>query len=326
MKAIRQHEFGTPEVLRFEDVPDPVPGEGEVLVEVAAAGVHVLDTSIRAGETGGPFPKPDRPMTPGREVAGTVAQLGPGVDPMWAGRKVVVHLGMASGGYAALAVAKAESLHEIPEGLSPEVAVGAIGTGRTALGVLGMAGLTAEDVVLIPGAAGGLGTLFVQAVRSAGATAVGLAGGAEKVELVRSLGADVAVDYLEPGWPERVLAALDGRKPTLMLDSVGGDVGRAGLEMLDIGGRLVMLGWTGGEPTQFTTADVVRGSLSVQWVVGPRMLRHYGGLRGLETSALAEAAAGRMVPVVQPFPLADAAGAHRALVSRATVGKVVLIP
>lgn len=265
-------------------------------------------------------------MTPGREVAGTVAQAGPGVDASWVGKRVVVHLGMASGGYAALAAANAESLHEIPDGLSAELAVAMIGTGRTAVGILGLADLTAEDVVLVPAAAGGLGVLFVQAARAAGATVAGLAGGPEKVELVRSLGADVAFDYRDPGWPEQVIAALDGRRPTLLLDGVGGAVGRAGLEMLDVGGRIVMFGWSAGEPTRFTTDDVVQGSLSIQWVTGPRMLRRYGGLRGLETQALAEAAAGRMVPVVQRFALADAAGAHRALESRATTGKVVLVP
>jgi NADPH:quinone reductase len=326
MKAIRQYEFGPAEVLRHEDVPDPAPGPGQVLVEVAAAGVHLLDTSIRSGMTGGPFPVPELPMTPGREVAGTVVQAGPGTDPSWVGTPVVVHLGMASSGYASLAVAQAESLHEIPEGLSPELAVAAIGTGRTAVGILAAADLTAEDVVLVPAAAGGLGTLFVGAARAVGATSVGLAGGPEKVELVRSLGADVALDYRQPDWPERALAALEGRRPTLLLDGVGGPVGRAGLEMLDVGGRVVMFGWSAGEPTQLTTADIVRGSLSVQWVTGPRMVRRHGGLRGLESAALAEAAAGRMVPVVQRFALADAARAHRALESRATTGKVVLIP
>jgi NADPH2:quinone reductase len=327
MKAIRQYEFGPADVLRYEEVPDPVPGEGQVLVAAAAAGVHLLDTSIRSGRTGGPFPPPQLPMTPGREVAGTVAATGPGVDPGWTGKRVVAHLGAASGGYASLALAPAAALHEIPDALTPEVAVAAIGTGRTALGILDAAELGAGDVVLVPAAAGGLGSLFVQAARGAGAVAVGLAGGPEKVERVRALGADVAVDYREPGWPERVRSALDGRPPTVLLDGVGGEVGRAGLEMLDVGGRVVLFGWSSGAPTEFTSADVVRQSLSVAFVTGPRMVKRYGGLRGLETRALAEAAAGRLVPVVHPpFPLADAAGAHRALEGRTTTGKVVLVP
>ncbi|GAA1172379.1 zinc-binding dehydrogenase [Pseudonocardia alaniniphila] len=327
MKAIRQYEFGPADNLRFEEVPDPVPGEGHVLVRVAAAGVHLLDTFIRAGMTGGPFPPPQLPMTPGREVSGVVTDVGPGVEPSWVGRQVVAHLGMASGGYAELALAPAAALHPLPENLTPEAAVAMIGTGRTALGILDAAEIVAEDVVLVPAAAGGLGTLFVQAARSAGATVAGLAGGPDKVARVRALGADVAVDYRAAGWRDELLAALGERKPTLLLDGVGGEVGRAGLEMLDVGGRIVMFGWSAGEPTQFTTADVVAGSLSIVWVTGPRMLRRSGGLRRLETRALAEAATGRLVPVVNPpFPLADAAQAHTALEERATTGKVVLTP
>jgi NADPH2:quinone reductase len=327
VKAIRQYEFGPAETLRYEEVPDPVPGEGQVLIEVAAAGVHLLDTAIRSGASGGPFPLPRLPFTPGREVAGAVVATGPGVDPSWTGKRVVAHLGMASGGYASLAVAAAGSLHEIPDSLTPEAAVAMIGTGRTAVGILDAAEIEAGDVVLVPAAAGGLGSLFVQAARGAGAVAVGLAGGPEKVRLVRELGADVALDYREPGWPERLVAALDGRKPTVLLDGVGGEVGRAGFEMLDTGGRIVMFGWTSGEVTPFTSADIAARSLSAVWVTGPRMMKRYGGLRGLETRSLAEAATGRLAPLVNaPFPLADAAAAHRALESRATTGKVVLAP
>ncbi|MHA6618341.1 zinc-binding dehydrogenase [Pseudonocardia sp. DLS-67] len=327
MKAIRQYEFGPAENLRYEEVPDPVPGEGQVLIDVAAAGVHLLDTAIRSGEVGGPFPVPQLPMTPGREVAGTVAAVGPGADPARVGRRVVAHLGMASGGYASRAVAAEASLHEIPDPLSAEAAVAMIGTGRTAVGILDAAEIESGDVVLVPAAAGGLGSLFVQAARGAGAVAVGLAGGPDKVRRVEALGADVAVDYREPGWPERVLTALDGRRPTVMLDGVGGEVGRAGFDMLDTGGRIVMFGWTSGGVTPFTSADIAAGSLSVVWVTGPRMTKRYGGLRGLETRSLAEAAAGRLVPLVNPpFPLADAAAAHRALENRGTTGKVVLAP
>ncbi len=327
MKAIQQYEFGTADMLRYEEVPDPVPGDGQVLIGVAAAGVHLLDTMIRSGAHGGPFPLPKLPMTPGREVAGTVTATGPGVDPAWTGKRVVAHLGMASGGYASLAVAAETSLHEVPDALTAEAAVAMIGTGRTALGILDAAEIEAGDVVLVPAAAGGLGSLFVQAAREAGAIAVGLAGGPDKVAQVRALGADVAVDYREPGWPERVLTALDGRTPTVLLDGVGGEVGRAAFELLDVGGRIVMFGWTSGEVTPFTSADIAAGSLSVVWITGPRMLKRYGGLRGLETRSLAEAAAGRLVPLVNPpFPLADAGAAHRALESRETTGKVVLVP
>src|SRR4029078_1940701 len=111
MHAIRQYEFGPPETLRYEAVPDPEPGEGQVRVAVEAAGVHLLDTTIRQGISGGPFPLPTLPLTPGREVAGVVDATGPGVDTSWVGRRVVAHLGQASGGYAERAVVGVASLH-----------------------------------------------------------------------------------------------------------------------------------------------------------------------------------------------------------------------
>src|SRR3712207_1669291 len=130
MHAIRQYEFGPAESLVFEEVPAPVPGPGQVRVAVAASGVHLLDTSIRRGESGGPFPLPGLPMTPGREVAGVVDAVGEGVDQGWLGRRVVAHLGQASGGYAELAVVDVVSVHEVPAGVGFEAAVAMIGTGR----------------------------------------------------------------------------------------------------------------------------------------------------------------------------------------------------
>lgn len=132
MHAIRQHAFGPPDTLRHEEVPDPAPGPGQVRIAVEAAGVHLVDTSIRRGESGGPYPRPELPMTPGREVAGRVDRVGPDVDPAWVGRRAVAHLGVASGGYAEIAVAPVASLHEVPDDLDAATAVAAIGTGRTA--------------------------------------------------------------------------------------------------------------------------------------------------------------------------------------------------
>jgi NADPH:quinone reductase len=191
--------------------------------------------------------------------------------------------------------------------------------------ILGSAALRADDVVLATAAAGGLGSLFVQAARNAGAAVVGLAGGAEKTERVRELGATAAVDYLASDWPERVRAALDGREVSVVLDGVGGDLGRQALELLGPGGRMVVFGWSSGEPTALTTMDVFGRSLTVTTGLGP----DFGGperRRELEATALAEAAAGRLVPLLSRFPLADVAAAHKALESRATVGKTVLIP
>lgn len=170
MHAIRQYEFGPASTLQYEEVDDPHPTEGQVRIAVTAAGVHLLDTTIRAGQQGGPFPLPELPMTPGREVAGVVDAVGGGVDEQWLGKRVVAHLGQASGGYAELAVREVDALHELPDGLADDVAVAMIGTGRTTLGILETARLTSDDVVLVTGAAGGVGTLLVQAGRNAGAT------------------------------------------------------------------------------------------------------------------------------------------------------------
>jgi NADPH2:quinone reductase len=326
MHAIRQYEFGPAENLRYEEVPDPVPAQNQVRIAVAASGVHLIDTAIRRGAAAGPFPPPDLPMTPGREVAGVVDAVGPGVDAQWVGRRVVAHLGMASGGYAEFAVTRVDALHEIPEQLSAEAAVAMIGTGRTAIGILDAAAPRAQDVVLVTGAAGGLGSLLVQAARNAGALVVGVAGGSAKTERVRALGADIAVDYLDPGWPEQVRAALGDRSISLVLDGVGGAYGRAALELIGIGGRLVLFGWSAGEPTQVTTKDLYERGMTATAAIGPGLLQRPGGLRELETRSLKEAAAGRLIPVVQRFPLAQAAAAHTAIETRATMGKTVLVP
>jgi NADPH2:quinone reductase len=327
MHAIRQYEFGSAEELRYEEVPDLRPGDGQVRIAVEAAGVHLVDTTIRQGLAGGAFASVELPMTPGREVAGIVDHVGPDVDESWLGRRVVAHLGMASGGYAEQALAAVSSLHGLPDDLSAEVAVAMIGTGRTAIAVLEVAEIGADDVVVVTAAAGGLGALFVQAGRNAGATVVGLAGGAAKLEQVRALGADVAIDYTADGWPDRVREQLGDRSASVALDGVGGKVGASVFDLLGVGGRMVLFGYSSGEPTTLSTTDIIGRSLTVTAAIGPRLINRPGGLRPLETEALAQAAAGRLVPLVASrFRLADAALAHTALETRATTGKVVLIP
>jgi NADPH2:quinone reductase len=325
VKAVRQDEFGPADVLVMAEVPDPEPGPGQVRMDVAAAGVHFIDTTIRAGRPGGPFPLPELPMTPGREVAGTVGALGPDVDPAWLGRPVVAHLGPAGGGYAERAVTDVTALHAVPDGASAVDAVAMVGTGRTALGVLEVAALDATDVVLVTAAAGGMGPLFVQAARRAGAAVVGLAGGVAKAEKVRGLGADLVVDYAEPGWADRVRES--GLVPTALLDGVGGDLGRTALGLLGEGGRAILFGMASGTPTPSEGPDVDGRGLRVEWAIGPRIAARPGGLRGLAAAALEALARGELVPLVNPpFALADAAAAHRALETRATTGKVVLLP
>lgn len=320
--AIRQHELGGPEVLRHEEVPDLEPDEGQVRIAVEASGVHHLDTSIRAGFTSEVHAPVQLPMTPGREVAGRIDAVGPGVDPAWSGRRVVAHLGMASGGYADQALAQVESLHEVPGDLPCATAVAAIGTGRTATGILDQAPIGPDDVVLVTSAAGGLGVLLVQAAKAAGATSIGLAGGVEKVAIARAQGADMAVDYRIDGWDEIVRRKLGGDRATLVYDGVGGGAGRAAFDLLAPGGRLLQFGWFSDEPPTYEAPERTASML-----LGPQMLARPGGLRSLESEALARAADGSRVPLVGArFALSDAAGAHRALEARRTHGKVVLIP
>jgi NADPH2:quinone reductase len=324
MHAIRLHEFGPPENLRYERVDDPIPGPDQVRVAVAAAGVHVIDTTIRSGAPGPPGSRLDLPATPGRDVAGVVDALGPGTDPAWLGRRVVVYLGTASGGYAEKAVAPAAALHALPDDVGFDTAVAMIGTGRTTMAILEVAEIRPDDVVLVTAAAGGIGNLVVRAASQAGATVIGAAGGADKIDLVRARGAHLAVDYTGPGWGREVEAAYGERPVTVALDGVGGAIGRTALELLGVGGRLVLYGWSSGEPTPLRAGDLLGRGISATAAIGARIFGRPGGMRDLEEKALA--AASGLDPVVQHFPLAEAAKAHAAITARATVGKVVLIP
>ncbi|MEU0404630.1 zinc-binding dehydrogenase [Streptomyces sp. NPDC006197] len=331
MHAIRLHAFGPAENLTYEETPDPVPGPGQVRVRVAAAGVHLLDTALREGATG-PFPAPAAlPTIPGREVAGTVDALGEGTDPAWLGRRVVAHLGMNPGGYAELAVTDAARLHALPDHLGEAEAVAMIGTGRTTLGILGFTELGPDSVAIVPAAAGGIGTLLVQYAKNAGATVIGLAGGPSKVALVEANGADLAVDYLKPDWPDEVRAYLGDRPATVVFDSVGGDTGRAAVDLLGKGGQHLVFGWSGAGLDEgaltFTPEELAARGITSESVLGPVMIQKAGGdVRTLELAALDAAATGTLRPAVHRFPLARAAEAHRALENRGTTGKVVLVP
>src|SRR5262245_22352845 len=168
MHAIRLHEFGPPDNLVLDELPDLTPGEGQVRIAVEASGVHLLDTTIRRGEPG-PLPLPELPTIPGREVAGVVDQVGDGVDADWVGRRVVAHLGPVPGGYAEQAVTGVDLLFRVPDAVDLTEAVAAVGTGRTTLGIVELEPATAADVVLVPSAAGGIGWLLTQYVKSVGA-------------------------------------------------------------------------------------------------------------------------------------------------------------
>ncbi|MFK4085602.1 zinc-binding dehydrogenase [Kribbella sp. NPDC020789] len=324
MKTIQLHEFGPPENLLYEEAPDPVPGTGMVLIQVEAAGVHLIDTYLRAGNfEGTAFTKPELPTIPGREVAGVVRAAGPEADEAWIGKRVVVHLGMVPGGYAELAVAKVESLYELPDHVDGVQAVAAIGTGRTTAGILAQAAISADDVVLVTSAAGGIGNYIVQEARNVGATVIGLAGGPAKVQLVRDLGAQYAGDYRDPDWVSALRKDLGSDRPvTVLLDGVAGPSGLQALDLVADGGRVLTFGWTDGEPLPVDSPDLSTRGVSVTAALGDIRSR----LREFESAALDAVVEGRWRALSTAFPLSEARSAHRALEERRTVGKVVLLP
>ncbi|GAB2907916.1 zinc-binding dehydrogenase [Streptomyces mayteni] len=335
MHAVRLHAFGPAENLVYEEVPDLTPGPGQLRIAVAAAGVHLVDTVLRQGPVpeAPHFPVPELPTVPGREVAGVVDAVGEGADPGWLGRRVAVHLGMVPGGYATQAVTAQDRPHALPDDLPFDQAVALLGTGRMTMGVTRFTEIEPGDTVLVLAAAGGIGALLVQYARHLGATVVGAAGGPGKVAVVRDLGADQAVDYDDPDWADLVRAAHGDRPVDHLFEGVGGVRGRAALELVAPGGVHVCYGHasTGtdaaGHVAPSPEEQAARGITSVT-ALGPILLDRIGGpsmLRLLEEESFAQAAAGAMVPLVQRFPLAEAARAHRALETRATTGKVVLL-
>ncbi len=311
MRAVWLREFGGPEVLVAGSAPDPVPGEGQVLIEVAHANLTFVETQFRA--TGlGPFTG-DLPMVPGNGVGGTVTALGPGTDPAWLGRRVISSTG-GSGGYAELAAVPADGLHPVPDGLALDDATALLADGRTARLLLETAAPAPGARVLVTAAAGGVGTLLVQLATAAGAHVVAAAGGPSKLALAAELGAAETADYLRPDWT-RGPAPVD-----LVLDGVGGTLGRAAAGLLRDGGKLLSYGLASGSWTDLPPAEAAARDLTVL-TLRPTP----EGIRAATAHVLAEAAAHRLRPVIgRRFPLERAADAHRAIESRATLGKTLL--
>ena len=313
MKAVWLEEFGGPEVLVAADAPDPVSGPGQALIEVSFANITFVETMFRASGFG-PF-ETELPMIPGN---GVVASVGVEADDRLIGKRVVASTG-GSGGYAERATVDAGGLVEVPEGLELEDAVALLADGRTAMMLVRKAGLHEGEQVLVEAAAGGVGTLLVQLARAAGARVVAVAGGACKVEVARGIGVEVAVDYRESGWAERVRESVGA--VSVVFDGVGGDVGESAFGLLDRGGRMVRFGMASGEWA--TISDEAAAGRGVELIGLSRLAPEE--TRAFTEDALAEAA-GRLRPVIgQRFPLDRAADAHAAIESRATVGKTLLV-
>ncbi|MEU7919744.1 zinc-binding dehydrogenase [Micromonospora zamorensis] len=315
MRAIWLREFGGPDVLVPGTAPDPTPGPGQVLIDVAHVNITFVETQQRSGRPG-PF-QVTPPLIPGNGVGGMITAVGPDVDPALIGRRVVSATG-GSGAYAERAVVDVSAPIEVPAGLALDDAVALLADGRTATMLIEAVGVHPGDRVLVEAAAGGVGSLLVQLASRAGARVIGVAGGPRKVELLTGLGADLAVDYRLPDWADRVRAATGG--VDVVLDGVGGAVARAAFELLDPGGRMVSFGLASGEWSPVSgEAATARQVTLIRPDVPPARLRAY------TEQALADAAAGRLRPLIgQRFPLDRAADAHAAIEARATVGKTLL--
>lgn len=328
MRAVEVREFGGPHVLVSAALPDPQPRPGEAVVTVSAVDVLFLDTMIRSGRARDGFPQRP-PYVPGNGVAGYVT----GGDPAWTGRAVVAGTGPhgGSGAYAERVVVPVRRLVPVPDAVGLTAAAALLHDGPTALGLLNATGVKPADTVLIVGAAGGMALLLAQLARAAGARVIGAArvAGApraqEKREAIRGAGAELAVDYGEPDWASRVLDATGGTGPDVVFDGVGGELGRSAFRITAEGGRFSAHGTPGGGFAPIPQAEAAERGVTVRGI--EQVQYPPGRFEELVAQALAEAAAGRLRPVIgQVFPLDRAADAHAAFAARSVIGKTLLIP
>lgn len=315
MKAIRVHELGGADALRLEDVETPRPGAGEVLIKTAVAGINYADVMMRKGNY---LTRPTLPLTPGFEVAGTVEALGDGVEGLRPGQRVMATL--QGGGYAEYAVAPAARVVPVPEGLEFGKATALLVQGLTALGLL--KDLKAGQTILVHAAAGGVGSLLVQLAKQKGARVIGTASTAEKLELIRELGADAAVNYAEADWTKQVLTATDGKGVDWLIEMAGGEIGKANVECLAQNGTMIVYGSASGEDFQISAFGLMGKHHTVKGYTlygeTPESLAQFTG------ELLSHVKANRLRVTVREFPLARAAQAHQAIEDRKTTGKVVL--
>ena len=325
MRAIQVERFGGPEVLVAADLPDPVAGPGQVVVGVSAADVGFVETQIRAGGFGEHFAVTP-PYVPGHGVAGRVISIGDGVDPGWVGRRVAGYTGDQGGrgGYAERVALQAVGLVSVPDGLGLREAAALLHDGVTALRVIEVTGVRAGEHLLVTAAGGGMGILLVQLAHAAGARVIGAARGKRKLDLVREQGADVVVDYSEPGWASVVREATGGAGADVVFDGAGGEIGRAAFEVTAHGGRFSAHGAPSGGFAVLDPGERERRGVTVRGIEHLQLAPE--DMRRMLAKALSEAAAGRMRPVIgQTFPLERAADAHAAIEARAVVGRTLLL-
>ncbi len=325
MRAVTQSAFGGPETLSVTEVPDPVPGPGEILLDVVATAVNRADLLQRQGFYP---PPPGASEVIGLECSGTIAALGDGVTGWQVGDQVCALL--AGGGYASKVVVPAGQVMPVPDGIDlvtaasiPEVAC------TVWSNVFMTAGLESGDVFLVHGGGGGIGTFAIQIAKAAGARVFTTAGSTEKLDRCRELGAEVGINYRDEDFVEVVRAATDGRGADVVLDNMGAKYLPRNVDVLADGGRLVIIGMQGGVKAELNIAQLLakRGSVtatSLRTRTAEAKARICGEVVERVWPLIAD---GTIRPVVSAvLPLDDVAEAHRMLDSADSVGKVILTP
>ena len=322
--AIRVHEHGGPEVLRYEDHDAGKPGKGEALIRHTAIGLNFLDTYFRSGL----YPAPaGLPLIPGNEAAGEVLEVGEGVDWVNPGDRVAYVGGL--GAYAQQRVIAADRLVKVPDGISDEDAAGMMLKGMTAeYLLLRTYPVKPGDTVLYHAAAGGVGLIFGQWARKLGVTLIGTVGSAEKAELAKAHGYEHVINYSEEDFVARVKEITGGKMCDVAYDSVGKDTFPASLDCLRLRGMFVSFGQSSGPIPPFNMAILSqKGSL---YATRPTLFQYIATRDELQASANAlfdvVKSGDVKIRVNQRYALADAAKAHADLEGRKTTGTTVLIP
>lgn len=323
MRAVEISQFGPPEVLTLAERPDPVAAAGEVLINVAAAGVNRPDVIQRLGKYP---PPPGASDLPGLEVAGVVAALGPGVTAFAVGDEVCALV--AGGGYAERVNVPQEQCLPVPRGLSLIEAAAVPETYFTVwTNVFDRGRLTRGESILVHGGTSGIGTTAIQLAHAFGATVLTTAGSDEKCEAARALGAAHAFNYKTTDWAAAAKQATEGRGVDVVLDIVGGDYMARNLDLLAMEGRLVQIAFLKSPKAELDFSVLMRKRA---WITGSTLRPRTPAQKGVIARQLRQHVwpllESRVVrPIVhQVFPLARAADAHRLLESGTHVGKVVL--
>lgn len=324
MKAVEISQFGPPDVLKIVERPDPFPAAGEILIDVAAAGVNRPDIIQRYGKYP---PPPGASDLPGLEVAGTVAAVGADVTGWSIGDPICALL--AGGGYAERAAVPHEQCLPIPKGLTAIQAAGIPETFFTVwTNVFQRGKLKAGETILIHGGTSGIGTTAIQLAKAFGARVFATAGSDEKCDAMRKLGADEAFNYRTQDWVAEGKRVTGGAGVNLILDIVGGDYIARNLDLLSIEGRLVQIAFLKSPKAEIDFSLVMRKRLIVTGsTLRPRSPAEKGEIaRELLEHVWPLLEKGVVAPVIhKTFPLANAADAHRMMEESTHIGKLVLV-